>query len=394
MIPEHRLAVLLDQVQDQQIRQCLYHNTTQPPSLYHDHECDRGDFPMHLYQDLREHTDEVWYLEFSHDGSMLASAGKDNKVVIYSTTNWRSMWQFQEDHDMGSSDTGICYISWSPDDRYLLSCSQAKEMVLYDTRTGHKIGTIDHFTYPVTTAAWAPDGSSFVVGSQDSARPLGLYEFPSQENVYTWLSEDEVSMRINDCSISADGSRLAAITSDSRVLVYNFQTREKLAEWSMEDRLTCVGLSSNGKSLLVSMNEGRLMLLDSETGRVKQRYSSLRQSEFVIRSAFGGANENFVISGSEGEFFRFDAESTPCSLLTLDMQIPASTSGGHRQANWWPLSRRTIRAPLTASRGIRPISPFSLLPATTTRSKCKSLPFAFARRHRLDVSLPFLPCVY
>ena len=134
MIPEHRLAVLLDQVQDHQIEQCLYHNTVKPPSLYHHHICEADDFPLHVYQELREHLDEVWYLEFSHSGSMLASAGKDNKVIVYSTTNWRPIWQFQESHDVGSNETGICYISWSPDDRYLLSCSQAKEIVLYDTR--------------------------------------------------------------------------------------------------------------------------------------------------------------------------------------------------------------------------------------------------------------------
>lgn len=108
-------------------------------------------------------------------------------------------------------------------------------------------------------------------------------------------------MRINDCSISGDGRRLAAITSDNRVLVYDFETKAKIADWYMEDKLTCVTLSRDGKTVLISMNEGRLMLMDSGTGDIVQRYSGLKQSEFVIRSAFGGANENFVISGSEGK---------------------------------------------------------------------------------------------
>lgn len=132
MIPEHRLAVLLDQVQEQQIRECLYHNTTKAPSLYHNHTCDNEDFPLDVYQELKEHNDEVWYLEFSHSGSMLASAGKDNKVIVYDTETWKSIWQFQRNGDLTSTEAGICYISWSPDDRHLLSCSQAKEIVIYD----------------------------------------------------------------------------------------------------------------------------------------------------------------------------------------------------------------------------------------------------------------------
>lgn len=174
-------------------------------------------------------------------------------------------------------------------------------MLTFAFQNGQKTGIIDNFEYPVTTAAWAPDGQSFVVGSQDAKRPLGLYQLPDQKQVHTWWSDDSTSMRVNDCSISADGSRLAAITSDNRVLVFDFRTRVKLADWRMEDKLTCVTLSRDGKTVLISMNEGRLLLLDSETGSVVQRYSGLKQSHFVIRSAFGGVKENFVISGSEGE---------------------------------------------------------------------------------------------
>jgi dipeptidyl aminopeptidase/acylaminoacyl peptidase len=268
MIPEHRLAILLDHVQQQHIDQCLYHNTTQPPSLLHDHVCERDHFPLHIFHELQHHRDEVWHLEFSHDGSMLATASKDNTVII--------------------------------DDTYILACSQARELAIYQARTGTRVGAVDHFHYPVTTAAWAPDGQSFIVGSQDSRKPLGLYQLSDQSLLYSWSSNDAQSLRVNDCTISADGSRLVAISNDNRVIVYDFETRLKLQEWVMEDRLTCASLSHDGKSLLVSMNEGRLLLLNSDTGEVLQRYTGLTQSEFVIRSTFGGAGENFVISGSEG----------------------------------------------------------------------------------------------
>jgi WD40 repeat protein len=47
---------------------------------------------------------------------------------------------------------------------------------------------------------------------------------------------------------------------------------------------------------------GRLWTMDSTTGEEAMRYEGAQQAEFVIRSCFGGAGENFVISGSEGEF--------------------------------------------------------------------------------------------
>ena len=33
---------------------------------------------------LQDHTDEVWHIAFSHGGTMLASASRDNSAIIYS----------------------------------------------------------------------------------------------------------------------------------------------------------------------------------------------------------------------------------------------------------------------------------------------------------------------
>lgn len=179
-------------------------------------------------------------------------------------------------------------------------------------------------------------------------------------------------MRINDCSIAPNGSRLAAITSDNRVLVFDFQTRVKIADWYMEDKLTCVTLSHDGNTVLISMNEGRLMLLDSETGDIVQRYAGLKQSEFVIRSAFGGANENFVISGSEGEFLflSFSSCRSPNIHHTDLLQTPVFISGERKRVNKSQPSKHIILGLSTASPGIRPTLPFSPLPAMITESKC------------------------
>ena len=96
MIPEHRLATLLTTVQEEQILNCRYHNTTTQPSLYTDHDCSPDDFPLHIYLELRNHSDEVWFLEFSHDGTMLATAGKDGLVCVYDTARWRLKHEFRE----------------------------------------------------------------------------------------------------------------------------------------------------------------------------------------------------------------------------------------------------------------------------------------------------------
>jgi len=87
MIPPRRFVTLLDQARLHQISQCIYHNapvTTQHFSLYADHTCDTDLFPRITTTILQVHTDEVWSLEWSHNGKFLASASKDKSVIIWS----------------------------------------------------------------------------------------------------------------------------------------------------------------------------------------------------------------------------------------------------------------------------------------------------------------------
>jgi WD40 repeat protein len=62
---------------------CVFHDDGNASSLYLDHECSSGQFPAMTTHILADHTDEVWKLEWSPDGTMLASAGKDHQVVIW-----------------------------------------------------------------------------------------------------------------------------------------------------------------------------------------------------------------------------------------------------------------------------------------------------------------------
>ena len=83
MIPQHRLETLLEQAKELQRTQCRYHASDPPISLYSDHFCDRRVFPTQTTHILGGHDDEVWRVEFSHDGSMLATAGRDGITLIW-----------------------------------------------------------------------------------------------------------------------------------------------------------------------------------------------------------------------------------------------------------------------------------------------------------------------
>ncbi|KAL8770476.1 MAG: hypothetical protein Q9194_005165 [Teloschistes cf. exilis] len=291
MIPEHRLATLLDQVKQHQISHCTYHNPSAPPSLFADHLCDRDQFPLRTILELGQNAGEVWAMEFSHDGRRLATCGKDTDVLIYDTSVFQELYRLR-DHTKP-----VAYITWSPDDANLITCSFDRTARIWDADCGQCIMQIDHHNEPVTTAAWSPDGKSFVTGSLNGTHRLCLWSLSTGRQLHNW----PVDYRVQDCAITPDGRRLVAISSQCQIVVYNFDTREEEYSILLQSRMTCITVSKDGRYMLINMSNGQIQLIEIETREFVRRFEGQVQGEYVIRSCFGGADENLVISGSEEE---------------------------------------------------------------------------------------------
>ncbi|KAK1910745.1 hypothetical protein P3342_008625 [Pyrenophora teres f. teres] len=294
MIPEHRLSVLLDEVKEGWIANCLYHNTAASPSLYLDHNCERDDFPTKAVLDLRHHKDEVWFLQYSNDGTKLASTSKDTTIIIYETNTYKVLHQLDEHRD-----SGVTHLAWSPDDTKIVTCCSQPENSarIWDVKTGTCIQCISDFTYPCTTAAWDPSGTRVIIGSQDDTMGCGIWDLDG--HLKHKFSNDSGKLRANDLAVSPDGQRLVVITETS-IVVFDFVSYEKIHEFQLEDvKLTSVSISQDSRHMLVSMSPDQIKLMEIDTGDVIQRFEGHIQKQFIIRSAFGGADENFVVSGSE-----------------------------------------------------------------------------------------------
>ena len=154
------------------------------------------------------------------------------------------------------------------------------------------------FGEPVSSSVWAPDGETFVTGCLDKERNLCQWSI-NGDLIYDWGQ----THRIQDLAVSPNGHRLVAMDNACHIHVYNFVTRDLEYEMDFKVQLSSVSISHDSRSLLVLTNEGDARLIDLDTRETVRIYrSGDKKSENVIKAAFGGANESFIITGSESKF--------------------------------------------------------------------------------------------
>lgn len=174
-------------------------------------------------------------------------------------------------------------------------------------QSGTLIKQLKKLGEPVSSCVWAPDGESFVLGCFDKNNALCTWSARGEE-LFVWTKK----IRVEDLAISPDGRWLVAMDDQHRIHVYDFPTRELRYDLELSCRGTSIRISQDSKYLLVNKQDAVAQLINLATRATVQKYTGHLGGDYTIRGDFGGANESFVISGSEGQFiFSNSAEPVP-----------------------------------------------------------------------------------
>ncbi|KAL2146498.1 hypothetical protein VTI28DRAFT_3679 [Corynascus sepedonium] len=360
MLPERRLAVLLDDVKRSQVERCRYHTFDAPPSLCVDHCCERSRFPSevlvelsHPGSDSNKKLDEIWQVRFSPDGKRLATCGTDEAVCIWDVERLALYHQLH-----GHPKAGIANLSWSPDSKFLVTCSPDHSAKLWNTDTGECLRVLRAFDEPVSGCVWTADSQAFVTASLEKNQSIKMWNLRG-DCLHTWPN----THRTEDLALSRDQRWLIAMDEQCTLHFYNFTTKEHVYDLTLHSRATSVSVSRDSRHLLVNLKDNEAILLDIETREAVQKYTGHTGGTFTIRSDFGGANENFVVSGSEdGHVFIWhkvtgilvqeaEAHHTSCNAAAWNPSDPCmfATAGDDGRVKIWS-NRERARALASAAR--------------------------------------------
>uniref|UniRef100_A0A7S3XDX8 Uncharacterized protein n=1 Tax=Picocystis salinarum TaxID=88271 RepID=A0A7S3XDX8_9CHLO len=302
MLPDRRLESLLSDARRFAIAKCAYHNVQESDvSLLVDHVCRKEDvLPTRQVAILDGHRDEVWHVQFSHDGTKLATASKDGSACVWHLDPESRPPRAVLVHRLEGHVLPLSYVSWSPDDRWLVTAANDGRVKLWRAEDGTCVRTMQDQSEQVTSCAWMPDGSAFVSGGVD--KRTCLWDMQGQI-LHKWEGN-----RVSDlCIVQAAGGSacLVRACTDKQVMVYDFETHRERAIHESEG-VSSLCASRDGRHLLVHLPSSKIHLWDLAHGsamptspRREFVAETSKSGRYVIRPCFGGVDDRFVVSGSE-----------------------------------------------------------------------------------------------
>uniref|UniRef100_A0A8B9KCT9 WD repeat-containing protein 26 n=1 Tax=Astyanax mexicanus TaxID=7994 RepID=A0A8B9KCT9_ASTMX len=319
MLPPRRLHTLLRQAVELQRDRCLYHNTKldnslDSVSLLLDHVCSRKQFPCYTQQILTEHCNEVWFCKFSNDGTRLATGSKDTTVIVWQVdpdTHQLKLWRTLEGHAYG-----VSYLAWSPDDTYLIACGpdDCSELWLWNVQTGElRTKMSQSHEDSLTSVAWNPDGKRFVTGGQRGQ----FYQCDLDGN----LLDSWEGVRVQCLWCLGDGRSVLASDTHQRIRGYNFEDLTDRNIVQEDHPIMSFTVSKNGRLALLNVATQGVHLWDLQDRVLVRKYQGVTQGFYTIHSCFGGHNEDFIASGSEGtQYFHFKLWELFCFVILFGLQ--------------------------------------------------------------------------
>jgi hypothetical protein len=115
-----------------------------------------------LLDTLRGHTQHVFGIDFSPDGTRLASAGDDNWVVVWELATGRQLRRLPHANP-------VTRVRFSPDGQRLASASEGGAIRFWEVATGLNVLTLHGRGAGVTCLSFSPDGTHLASGSFDGA---------------------------------------------------------------------------------------------------------------------------------------------------------------------------------------------------------------------------------
>ncbi len=215
------------------------------------------------------HSSDVTSMDFSPDGSLLASSSKDNTVKLWDVQTQQELATL-----MGHS-SGVNCVTFSPDGRFLASGGQGGTVVLWDMETHAEIAALRGHLSAIYSVVFSPDGRRLASVTKNEIR---IWDVQNHQKVAA-LTLKGHSSRVECVAFSPDG-RLLASGSGKELKLWDVENHREID--TIRANIVAMHLltfSPDGR-LLVAVGLSKAKVWDVESRRevatLKVSYSRMR----------------------------------------------------------------------------------------------------------------------
>ena len=193
---------------------------------------------------------------WSPNGKFLAAIGSSGRVCVWDVSTGENI------AEEISVEEKILVVAWAPtadaSSQRLAFAGTGNEIRVLDTQTTNVVQSITQYGW-TRALDWSPDGEQIAATDR---RSINIWKISSGVQELVGKLEGPSSM-LTDLSWSSTEGRIAALTEDGKVCLWNAETAAYTAEFELHERVPySIHWSPNGTRLVSTARHGRIVFQD------------------------------------------------------------------------------------------------------------------------------------
>lgn len=282
----------------------------------------------------------IWQADFSHDGTRIATAGKDGKTLLIDAETGRTIRTYSR------SDELLRHAFLSKDGGQILSGATSGQLRLFNVQSRQIERTAEHGSR-LRCLAFAPSGRFFVSGGQSPMASCWNLSGTTVQKI-----EVEHGGRINSVNISADEQFVVTTSHDNTARIWYAESMRPVCP-PLPHRSIVLNacFSPDGSKVATISNDGATRLWDTMTGQVVQQ--PLIHDGHARQVCFRPDGRQIAVASNSGAVL-WDVSEMPADAVPNWLPAFAEALAGTRVGDGTqlvPLTAAEIEATLADVRG-------------------------------------------
>jgi len=230
--------------------------------------------------------DEVFCVQPSPDGTLLAAVCGDGNIYIFDAKTGKSV------RTISTESQSANFACWSWDQTEITTADANGWLKIWNVSDGTEDRSIAAHEGEAFCVRYLPNDATLISSGEDEM--IYLWDRATGKKIGTLAGHERDPENI---AVSPDGRYLASSSSDGTLRLWDLETQEEEGFWDLKDsRVLCVAYSNDGRHIAAGTVHGGVVLVDTKT---KQRRKLADQLDGVEAITFL-TDDDWLATGDRG----------------------------------------------------------------------------------------------